>query len=745
LLDCSTDKRILQKEVYIKRGVLPSDKVSMYKTWGVDSKLEYNKGSNSLMFEVLVPNLKIKSEQLNQWETEFCISKFQKNPKDCNSAIGDIYAKTISMNSEGEDFPTSGFGPNIPVGSYGKYYVNLRGVLEEYYTPVDSTYSFNIDTRDAIISANILKGGSGINDRYSYNLYSPQKNKLLTSPEIMNYLSTIEIEVVVTKNTQAVEFISRRNDYPDVFYRFDNTKYIQSGFSNYNIPISSESLNYWSYDMWGPRFIEELKNPCLQETCSWKIKVPVEYWLLGEVEIQGIKYNKYDGGQTLNTEIVDMKPQLVLYSILETPGNIGHFTLNKKVSMEFTGLSQSNSDVTKYPRIGYYKINDVVYSVKIPNDTLTVEVELPISKYGTYEIFSHSVLPNGNQWGERGNGSIGTISYIPVDKQKPVITKFNFPEFIVEGQQSVSFELAHTDNTSTYYTPGLVGLKVYKNETTNIESILGYDHSSKRYYKYRYFKAEDKVECISDCPTDFKTNLDYYKNISINFKELDWNSGLDGKAINVSIGNSLNIGETYFVKVFVRDIFGNVSTQEKTFKFRSYAEYIEQFNAETRNYWVNYINLKTLYRFWSEKNKSHFYTSSEEEKNLIQRTYSITEWKYEGEAYKVKGCENLEMYPEISRVYRFWSEKNKRHFYTISESEKNHVIDAYDDIEWKYEGVAFCAMTTAHTQRTPVYRFWSEQQKGHFYTSSEEEKNQIIRQYSKEEWNYEGIAYYVTK
>ncbi len=40
-------------------------------------------------------------------------------------------------------------------------------------------------------------------------------------------------------------------------------------------------------------------------------------------------------------------------------------------------------------------------------------------------------------------------------------------------------------------------------------------------------------------------------------------------------------------------------------------------------------------------------------------------------------------------VYRFWSDRYKGHFYTADESEKNSVIDNYDDSVWKYEGVAW--------------------------------------------------------
>jgi hypothetical protein len=45
--------------------------------------------------------------------------------------------------------------------------------------------------------------------------------------------------------------------------------------------------------------------------------------------------------------------------------------------------------------------------------------------------------------------------------------------------------------------------------------------------------------------------------------------------------------------------------------------------------------------------------------------------------------------PNVKPVYRFWSEKYKHHFYTISEGEKQTVIDNYDDDIWKYEGISW--------------------------------------------------------
>jgi hypothetical protein len=47
--------------------------------------------------------------------------------------------------------------------------------------------------------------------------------------------------------------------------------------------------------------------------------------------------------------------------------------------------------------------------------------------------------------------------------------------------------------------------------------------------------------------------------------------------------------------------------------------------------------------------------------------------------------------PETYPVYRFWSDKNQGHFYTMSEDEKNYVIAHYPTSTWLYEQIAWNA------------------------------------------------------
>jgi hypothetical protein len=158
---------------------------------------------------------------------------------------------------------------------------------------------------------------------------------------------------------------------------------------------------------------------------------------------------------------------------------------------------------------------------------------------------------------------------------------------------------------------------------------------------------------------------------------------------------------------------------------------------------INYTGSKfPVYRFWSDQKQHHFFTIDRDEKVLVDNQYSATEWYYEQMAYlayKYSGsC------PVGSPVYRFWSDQKQGHFYTISSAEKDYVIANYPTNVWRYEGVAFC--TQPYTGSCPagtsaVYRFWSDEKQGHFYTISADEKNYVIANYPSNVWRYEGVAY----
>jgi len=148
------------------------------------------------------------------------------------------------------------------------------------------------------------------------------------------------------------------------------------------------------------------------------------------------------------------------------------------------------------------------------------------------------------------------------------------------------------------------------------------------------------------------------------------------------------------------------------------------------------VSLTAVYRFWSPVNSVHFYTISEDEKNMVIANWQHV-WTYEGVAYHTAATANA---TGLVPVYRFWS--GHSHFYTISEDEKNMLIRDYPGV-WTFEGIAFYAYPEGQQPAgsKPIYRFWNGATSCHFYTISEAERETVERDFSFI-WTLEGIAFY---
>jgi PKD repeat protein len=89
----------------------------------------------------------------------------------------------------------------------------------------------------------------------------------------------------------------------------------------------------------------------------------------------------------------------------------------------------------------------------------------------------------------------------------------------------------------------------------------------------------------------------------------------------------------------------------------------------------------------------------------------------------------------LRNTYRFYCYSMKSHFFTISNQEKNNLKSSSN---WRYEGVAFKAHYKQEPNTIPVYRFYHKG-KGHFYTASTAERNSL---WGKSDWVYEGTAFW---
>jgi predicted outer membrane repeat protein len=148
--------------------------------------------------------------------------------------------------------------------------------------------------------------------------------------------------------------------------------------------------------------------------------------------------------------------------------------------------------------------------------------------------------------------------------------------------------------------------------------------------------------------------------------------------------------------------------------------------------------LGPVYRFWSPTKGKHFYTISGSERDSLMNQHA-GDWQFETIAFYAF---YVQVVDNLLPVYRFASTKLDTHFWTISQDERDNIIRNWPEV-WTYESVAFYAYPEGRQPlgTLPVYRFWSNLLGSHFYTMDEDEKNEVIRDYPSV-WTFEGVAWY---
>ena len=140
-----------------------------------------------------------------------------------------------------------------------------------------------------------------------------------------------------------------------------------------------------------------------------------------------------------------------------------------------------------------------------------------------------------------------------------------------------------------------------------------------------------------------------------------------------------------------------------------------------------------VYRFVNVNTGGHFFTISETEKNDVLQ--NKTWFRSEGVGFNAYPTQQ----PGTLPVYRFFNTTGQGYFYTIYESERDYVVQNLK--AFTYEGVAFFAYPTVQPGTLPIYRFQNTRASAHFFTIYENEKDTVIQNYN---WFlFEGVSYYV--
>ncbi len=143
------------------------------------------------------------------------------------------------------------------------------------------------------------------------------------------------------------------------------------------------------------------------------------------------------------------------------------------------------------------------------------------------------------------------------------------------------------------------------------------------------------------------------------------------------------------------------------------------------------MNKGEVYRFFNTARGGHLYTVSEIERDYIMN--NLPDWSYEGPKFQVYE----EDVAGSSPTYRFFNTRTGIHLYTISETERDEVMQLP---QWSYEGIKFYVHAGQAAGTIPVYRLFNHVRGGHLYTISETERDNVS---ALPQWNYEGICFYV--
>jgi hypothetical protein len=117
--------------------------------------------------------------------------------------------------------------------------------------------------------------------------------------------------------------------------------------------------------------------------------------------------------------------------------------------------------------------------------------------------------------------------------------------------------------------------------------------------------------------------------------------------------------------------------------------------------------------------------------------------QYEGDPDCAGGFSSSNACAPMLPVFRFFNTREGVHFYTASDAEKSNVIKNLSSI-YRYEGIGYQVNVSNPDNKLPLYRFYNTKRGVHFYTANATEANDVIARLSGT-YKYEGVAYHVSE
>lgn len=144
-----------------------------------------------------------------------------------------------------------------------------------------------------------------------------------------------------------------------------------------------------------------------------------------------------------------------------------------------------------------------------------------------------------------------------------------------------------------------------------------------------------------------------------------------------------------------------------------------------------------VFRFFDQKDGTHFYTSSTGERDATIATRP--DLAYEGVGLNAVNPPATD--PNATAVYRFFNINDGTHFFTISSAEVATVQATRSDLT--YEGITFYEHATQQAGDAAVYRFFDTSNGTHFYSADPSEKSSVLA--TRPDLVNEGVAFYTLR